>query len=101
MEYLPSLEMKTDKAGEKLTYTKQMLSKGSSNTKILSLECNKETDKLSIVMIKGNNEKRETCKIGIIQKIYREKDQVVLGIRIETLNKDTGNGQFNCFTIKI
>lgn len=37
-----------------------------------------------IVMIKGNNKKREIWKIGIIQEMHRGKDQVTRAGRIKT-----------------
>ena len=42
-------EKENNETEDELTYAKQMLIQGSSNTKILGLECNKETGKLSIV----------------------------------------------------
>ena len=45
---LRTLESKSDKREDELTYAKQMLSKGSSNNEVLGFQWNKETSRLYI-----------------------------------------------------
>ena len=40
-----------------------------------------------VIMIKGNNKKQGTWKMGIIQKMYRGKDQVIRTVRIISLKE--------------
>ena len=40
----------------------------------------------NIVMIKGNDKKREIREIEIIQEMYREKDQVIQAVGVKTSN---------------